>query len=78
MSKFIEATNNTTVWENRWLNLSPSIQEEAKYITLAEIKRTVDENKHPQGSKIIGREIEEDCQEINFHVIKTSLFSENK
>ena len=74
----MEATKSNTVWENRWLYLSPSIYLEAKYITLAEMNKTVDENKHPQGSKIIGRVIDVDCHEINFQEISIILFFENK
>ena len=66
------------MWENRWLNLSPSIYLDAKYITLAEINKTVDEKRHPQGSRIIGKVSELDCQEINFHEIRIILFWENK
>ena len=74
----MDATKSSTVCEKRWLNLSPSIYVEAKYITLAEIKSTVEENKHPQGSKIIGRVIEVDCHVIIFQEMSIILFSENK
>ena len=47
-------------------------------MTLAEINKTVLEKRQPQGSKINGRVIEVDCQEISFHEIKMILFSENK
>ena len=76
--RFMDATKSSTVCEKRWLNLSPSIYVEAKYITLAEIKSTVEENKHPQGSKIIGRVIEVDCHVIIFQEMSIILFSENK
>ncbi len=52
---FIDKINNIIKIMNRFKKGSFFIYEFANFRTLAEIKRTIEENKRPQGSRIIGK-----------------------
>ena len=74
----MDITNKRTRLENRWLNLSPFMYEEAKNITLAEINKTTLENRQPQGSKIKGRVILVEFNLKRVQLIKIIELDENK